>query len=681
MKLEMWSRSRVVVVGGLVTALFVVLLMRTLGIYPVVFGDEYTYSSLSRLLPFSASYIPGYLYLAIYRLTNLCGDGFLDCARVLNVLFFMAASPFIYMVARRVCSRNVSLWVCALALIAPINSFTIYFMPEPLYFFSFWLCVWFFLSIKIGDSHLKWVVFGLMLGASALIKPHAMFIVPALILTTFYLHFRSVERWFTKAAVKSLIFVLGMFVTKFGISYALAGESGLTLLGNFYTSKLTTSATNFERYLAIFEAAPKIGLGHVLAVCILFGTPLAIVISKMWKPVEQPEAEQSQHSIAFLTVALLLNLIAVVALFSASIVGSNELETAVRLHMRYYDFIFPLFYIAAGAQLASAGGDKFKWVIALPILAVMVYATFKQLAPFTPYMVDSPELRGFSFNLSAFYILATLSVFSLALWCLSKKAGAMVFLIVFMPLSALSSSFFINHEVRQRVITDDYDKAGIFAKQYLGKEDLSKLVIVGENQSGALRALFYIDNAQASRAFPVEGRSFGLGDVSGDKLWLLVIGNVPFDESGFEVQRFNGFLMARKITSVDVSFTQGSWPGVVAGAEGLAAPESWGAWSTAETVRLSFSRPIPRNVRLTVDARAFGPNVGSPVSVKAGEQVKEMIFAETNSEISVEFEGLNNVSTLVFAIPHPISPKDLGASVDERRLGVGFVSLKLTPLQ
>ena len=68
-------------------AIFVALLFRNSGLYPVV-ADEAIYSKASRLQPLADSGVPEYIYLAIYRLTNICGDGFLDCARILNAIFF-----------------------------------------------------------------------------------------------------------------------------------------------------------------------------------------------------------------------------------------------------------------------------------------------------------------------------------------------------------------------------------------------------------------------------------------------------------------------------------------------------------------------------------------------------------------------------------------------------------------
>jgi len=75
--------------------IFIALLFKNMGLYPSVFADEYVYSKLSRLVPLAAANVPDYIYFAIYRITNISGDGFLECARVLNSLFFVVSAPFI----------------------------------------------------------------------------------------------------------------------------------------------------------------------------------------------------------------------------------------------------------------------------------------------------------------------------------------------------------------------------------------------------------------------------------------------------------------------------------------------------------------------------------------------------------------------------------------------------------
>src|SRR4051812_13314635 len=93
------GRRRLVIVAAVLIALAI--FVRNIGLYPLIFADEYTYNQLSRLLPLSSSPIPIYLYAATYRLTSMCSDGFLACVRVTNLLFLLGALPFIYAVARR----------------------------------------------------------------------------------------------------------------------------------------------------------------------------------------------------------------------------------------------------------------------------------------------------------------------------------------------------------------------------------------------------------------------------------------------------------------------------------------------------------------------------------------------------------------------------------------------------
>ena len=68
-------------------AIPILLILRNTGMYPVIFADEYVWSRDSRLVALSFVSVPAYLFLSIYRTTNLCGNGFLECARFLNLLF------------------------------------------------------------------------------------------------------------------------------------------------------------------------------------------------------------------------------------------------------------------------------------------------------------------------------------------------------------------------------------------------------------------------------------------------------------------------------------------------------------------------------------------------------------------------------------------------------------------
>ena len=73
----------------------------------------------------------------------------LECARVLNALFFVATAAPLNLCGCQEAWRA-SLWpsklVALLSLVSPINTYTAYFMPESMYFFVFWILTWFALS-------------------------------------------------------------------------------------------------------------------------------------------------------------------------------------------------------------------------------------------------------------------------------------------------------------------------------------------------------------------------------------------------------------------------------------------------------------------------------------------------------------------------------------------------------
>ena len=473
------------------TILFVALLFRNSGIYPVVFVDEYSYSKFSRLLPLTDSAIPGYIYLAIYHITNICGDGFLGCARILNALFFVAATPFIYLTARRVCTKNIASIVVLLALLGPINSYTAYYMPEALYFFSFWLLTWFVLGLNNSSDLRSWCFAGMLLGFSALVKPHALFLLPAIVAYVLYVSRKKEGGWALQAFRIAGIFIACTFFTKFLIGYLFAGKAGVTIFGPLYTSIASSTTSSFQRYIELLALSAFSLKGHALAICLMFGVPIVVAINASLKPIFSKTEINTDQKISFYALAVLVNLVLVVALFTASIVNLGPSETIARLHMRYYNFALPLLLVIAASQLSSestTGMRKWRALAAFPIGAAILYAVYTHLAPYRPSLVDNPELRGFIFNSIVFHVLSGISLFALAVWVYTSRAGAKIFVYLLMPLAVAFSTFYVNQELRQRLVPDVFDKAGIFTKQYLSNEDLSKVVIVGSDRCRLFRS-------------------------------------------------------------------------------------------------------------------------------------------------------------------------------------------------
>jgi len=659
---------------------FLLLIFRSNGIYPVVMGDEYLSSLFSRLLPLSdIARRPGFLYSLIYRITNVCGDGFLEGARMLNALFFVATSPFIYLTARRVCTKNVAVIVTLMALLGPINSYTAYFMPESLYFLSFWILTWFILRLDSLSAAKSWCLGGVLLGLLSLIKPHALFLLPAMVVCIIFFSRKKEGKWIQQAAWKAGIFVTCTFLIKLLIGYALADRAGITLFGTEYTAIAKSPGSNFQRYVELFALAAGNIKGHLLAICLLFGLPIAGALISVFNPATPEEDAKATQNISLYTLAVLFSLIAVTGLYTAWV---ERYESVARLHMRYYNFAFPLLLVIAAVSLVSTA-SKLRWrmIAALPIGTGILYAAYTCMAPYTPNVVDSPELRGFTGDPTVFYILCGLAFAALAVWVFAARTGAKFFIYLFIPFAVILSAFYVNRDIRQRLVPDAFDRAGIFAKQYLPDTERSKVVIAGSNIFGLLRSLFHLDNPNAEMQKISQGDVYDLSKIPVGKEWVLVVGDHPFLGKPYFQLSLNGFTLARAIGADHIDFRTASWPGIISRASGLSRAERWGTWSDGDTVILEFVMPLPEKFTVHLVASAFGPNIGKEFTASVGDSATKFVLEAEPKEKVLEFNNPEKSRTIKIDIPAPASPKELGMSSDSRKLGVGFLELRTVPVR
>ena len=669
----------------LVICVALLLLIRNTGLYPAVFADEYVYSKFARLISFKEVSIPGYIYFFIYKSTSLCRDGFLDCARILNVVFFVSAAPFIYYIARQITGKRSAVLIAGLAILGPINSYTAYFMPESLYFFSFWLFTYVALKAEKHHTCSHWIIMGALFGITALVKPHALFLIPALSIYFFVMLYVPFEG---KSKQSSHIKYFGFFASaassKLIIGFAFAGISGITLFGTTYASLASGSMGAVNHYFGLLRLALDNLLGHLLALSLLFAVPIASLlvspVSLSWRDPKQ----RVSAKLALYTSLVLIFLLIVVALFTASVSDHGPYESNVRLHMRYYNFAFPLLLLAAASQLspkAPVASLTSRAIAGIPLGAAICYAVYTQLAPYVPSFVDNPEVRGFTFNPVAFYLLSGIAFLSLALWIYAARSGALVFMYLFMPLAVGLSSFYVNQELRRHLVADVADEAGLFTKRYLSHDDVSKVLVVGSEPAGLFRALFHLDSPKASLETIPTGATFDLSKLPADKEWVLMIGDHSLPDDTFYQLPMNGFTLARASGPDNIDFKQAAWPGVISSARGLSSAEPWGTWSASDVVTFQFSTPLPQRFKVHLAAHAFGPNVGKEFVAHVGDSdVRFTLGADAEARV-LEFDNPKKSKTLSIDVPLPVSPKELGLSSDQRRLGIGFVEMKITPLQ
>ena len=675
---DLTSMQNILVTGMFLV--FLLLIFRNSGLYPIVFADEWTYSLLSRHTALTAVSIPSYVYLFIFGYTSYCGDGFLDCVRILNCVFFVSAMPLIYLVARQVSSKHTSVLIKILAVLGPINTYTAYFMPESMYFFSFWFFSWFVLIFREISSFNYGILAGFILGLMTMIKFHAIFLTPGLTLFIVYIHMRfGSSKWLKQTGIIVGCLVISASITRLLLGYLIAGKNGLNLFGSFY-EPYASSVLSIDHYVHILSQAIVNLKGHLMALGILFGVPLASVFLLHKKSLAELKTNNNLVSIQVYTLSVITSLLIVVAIFTASVSGSGPYETISRLHMRYYNFAFPLFFIIAASQLSSGkqkGSFYSSLFLALLISFIIIYSMATLRENFIPSFVDNPELRGFTFNNRMFYCLGGLSVIAVLAWVFSRKLGAQLFVFLFLPLSVLASTYFVNKELRQRLLTDVYDQAGIFTHQYLRPEEHSNLAIIASDPAGLFRSLFYIDNPAASIVEIPTGAPLEPSIIPPGKEWVLLIGDhEPLSNVRYQISK-TGFSLIKVDDGNLVDFKRSSWPGTITRTSGLSIAEGWGTWSNAKEITLEFTWPLPKEFDLHLKAHAFGPNIDRPFFMSIGRHKKSFRLSSSLQGVSLFFQTDGTEKIIRIEIPTPTSPMALGFSGDKRQLGIGLVELRI----
>jgi phosphoglycerol transferase len=173
-----------------------------------------------------------------------------------------------------------------------------------------------------------------------------------------------------------------------------------------------------------------------------------------------------------------------------------------------------------------------------------------------------------------------------------------------------------------------------------------------------------------------------------DKIAFFKLNNVPvqdftrfdsrkiMDQVGFIADRLGKRYEGKIEEGID--FKREDLPSFLENIRGLSIRESWGRWSLGKKVKFAFNLPLPQKFKLTLNASAFGSNIGKKLEIRTGGKIIFMDIPSAHFEESIDIELLDkNDNTLTFVIPNPQSP----GNEDSRKIGIGFISLKIESIE
>lgn len=667
------DRRASVIFGLALLATLAFLILRHRGMLPMVFADEWLYSQFARLRPLADSALPSWLYLKLFGTTSACGNGFLACARLLNTLLFAASAPFIYLVARPVTGRRAAMVITVASLLAPVSSYTAYFMPESTYFFFFWLTSWCLLSGRGGQGLAGGLLAGALLGLMSLVKVHALFLLPALAL------FGLWRGWAAGSLRDGFLCALGLagaaVAVRFGLGWVLAGQAGLNLLGSFYGSHATNSGGG-SVLLRLLEPMLVNLRGHAMALAILFAVPLLAFLASAASSTVRRAIGQPSRALLVYAVLTLGAALGMTVAYTASIAHAGPIE-GVRLHLRYYDFVFPLLWMAAASPiLLQRQHIAVRAVLVLVSGVLLAYAALRILPTYNLSFVDGPEIFNSGLDRTARHIVVGVQALVLALWAVRPHLGRLAFVWVILPMFTINAVV-VNHELMKRALQpNSYDHAGTFAHRTLTAAQRDALAIAGDDLAGLARAQFHVDSPLATTMALTPGQPMDSTQLPMRKQYLLVVGDHALPP-GLKAEVATPDYALVKLPPVGrslyrIDFARPADPAFVTAIRGMAPAEFWGAWSQDDTITVEFAQPLPRRMTLFLNGHAFGENAEHDIVLEIGTEQRRFrlpIFTQERF-LRIDTDGTQRKLTIRVPQAAPMAP-------DGRRLGIGIVSMEV----
>jgi hypothetical protein len=661
----------ILAVFGAITAY---LILRTWGTQPQIMADEWYYSKLSRLQELKESMLPSYLYLWLIGKSNACGTRFYDCVHVANVLFMVAGAPFVYQIARQVAGRGLALGIAVAATLAPLNLYTTYFMPETAYYFGFYVLSWVALT-RTGWHWARWsLALGVTVGLLSLVKVHALFLLPPLVLFMLYARWAAGPRWLLPG-LASVALALGTAAAlKFGIGYLLAGKDGLHLLGSFYQAN--ADSANNRPLSSLLTPALVSAAGHLMVLAVLVPLPLAIVLHTLLRRHRRLDAGKSEL-LQLWALLVLGATVGVTFLFTATLVSPTAPEEGLRLHMRYYSFVLPLLWLAAAAAPGRPiERARARWIIAAAVALAMAFALLK-LPGYAFNAVDGPDIFMFKPDGWRGRLILAIGLAALLLWALGRRLAAQLFLFVVLPLNLLAGlamSHKITHGNHEETTAD---RAGALVLARVPAAERKYLTVAGTDAIEMIRTQFHIDDKDSQLLLVPENAPIEEDQVPTQQKWLLVMRSHPLPPAYQPLVRTDEFALYKLSVSErrigGTEFSQPFGAGIVASAEGLSIQEPFGRWSDGKQVVLHLNTVLPEKVRVRIKASSYADNAGQPFVLRIGDSSASFRVPNHPMQervLSLETDGRQR--SIVIEVPHPVSPQEHDHTTDTRKLGIAL---------
>jgi phosphoglycerol transferase len=533
---------------------------RVWNVLPSIMQDEYIYTSQAKNLPFAEQFYSNYIFSFVMGLTNYCGDEFYACTKSINSVFFIGTVLFVFLIAARFLTFRWSVFAASVTALSPIAIPVSYFMPETMYFTMMTVTIWLTLLVSRKDSGILWIVSGLSLGATALVKPHAIFMLPAFaIFALIFVYKKSAGSWL-QSLIATTAVVAGFMITKLGLGFAFAGTEGLKFFGGYGSPVgALTGAAAAEEVSVGGEAAVRSGLEvlvsvasihlvtHASAMLLLAGIPLFLSFRVSYSVVKT-KAPIGEVSSLFVLVALLtVSMIGVVALFEAYVTASGD-DHSDRLILRYYEFLIPQFVVMGLLLPRFTDSERILRIIQGSIIvAASMFFTIYYPPTFDKQYADASTLPGMG-DSQGFFVFVGLFVSSAVIfWIVNPERGNVVFGRFIMPAVLILALVLSQNKLIEINGTPAYfDQAGWDSRTFLQDVPGYRILVVGQTRTEVFTVKFWIDEANIKDLLVGDGSVIGEDSVV-ETDYVVTLGNMELGFSHEVVTEGDGYKLVEVV--------------------------------------------------------------------------------------------------------------------------------------
>ena len=493
---------------------------------PAILGDEYLYSISARKVgPWDAPPVAdfsNYLFNFVYQSTNLCGNAFYTCAKVLNIGFFLGFVLIIFIVAMRFLPFWAAYGFMIAAGLSPLSVYTSMFLPESMYFFFIGLVLIAMLRAIKDFSLQSWALVGITVGLASLVKPHAWLSAIAIGITLVVIGLGNRNIGFKKTLISGTVFVVAAAVGRLVVGLLVAGPKALGFFGIYFGAnvieEVVSGPINPEQPEAggsspmagVFELFGVQLNTHLLSASALMSLAMLGLVVAVIDVIRTRELRPASGFGLFAFIWLGSMMIEIV-IFTGWITGSGDDHTT-RVLLRYYDFLFVIVPLAGVSVLAAQLQERLnvflRWGLAIAFGALLTPAFSGFFGTLTIQIADAPNLAGLVVNSDVFNAAALVGIAGVILFATFPKLTPFAFIAI-LPVTLIGTGWQIQDQYQGfRAELSASDKAGQFINANFSEDEIDRALILATSRFDATNVAIWADSSKISYEMYGPGSQF-----------------------------------------------------------------------------------------------------------------------------------------------------------------------------